>query len=101
MKWLKKLKSRGMRKAMLNYGATEKPCPHCGEPTPVYGDGATTCLICGGRIGERYPRSASRINNKTQFEIGDLRPNEHVLIPLFKIRTEKRKERGVTRRGCA
>ena len=90
MKRLKKLRTKGMRKAMLKYGAIEKPCPHCGEPTPVYEDGATDCLICGGGIGECYPRSARRTNNGIWFEIGDLRPNECVRIPLFRI--ERRKE---------
>lgn len=99
MKWLKKLRTKGMRKAMLRCGAIEIPCPHCGEPTPVYKDGATTCLICGDNIGESYPRSARRINNKIQFEIGDLRPNEHVCIPILRIERGRKQSKSKFSRG--
>jgi hypothetical protein len=44
----------GTKRAMLNEGAREEPCPHCGRLTPIYYHpgykAAAGCLWCGKDI---------------------------------------------------
>jgi hypothetical protein len=48
----------GLKRTMLNAGAREEACPHCGQLTPVYyhqgSKSASSCLWCGKEIFERY-----------------------------------------------
>jgi len=48
----------GTKRAMVNAGAREEACPHCGRLTPIYRHqgykGVSSCLWCGQSIDERF-----------------------------------------------